>query len=102
MLRAANNCCVRCRVQNRTLIFLSTGEVSHILYLHCAHLWESQKLDPAAPLMALCPTCHYFYDKPRSSDTVEGAEDWEFIGFVAQEFIEQNAKWLAEHGEVHE
>lgn len=95
VLRAANNCCIRCGVQNRTLIFLPNGD-PHIIYLHCAHVFENQREDPTAPLIALCPSCHWHYDHPRSRETPEGQEDWAFIGLVAQRFIEQNAKWLAE------
>ncbi len=62
------NKCVRCHVQDRTLILDGNGQPRYILYLHAAHL---SYLDPwyykVKPIdgqrtRAMCPSCHKRYD----------------------------------------
>jgi hypothetical protein len=49
-------------------------------------MFADNKHNPDAELLALCPSCHWHYDHPQT------AEDWFFIGTVAQKFIEEGSK----------
>ena len=70
---------------NRTITFNSNFEW-YIVYLHAAHIFEDQKQDPAAPLIALCPSCHCKFYHPKTES------DFFFIGRVMQQFIEEGAR----------
>jgi hypothetical protein len=86
-----NHQCLRCGVCNRSIAYNSDGEI-YVIFLHNAHVFPDQKDLEDAPTILLCPRCHWFYDKPRSRQTPEGREDWRFIGYVAQLFIEISAR----------
>ncbi len=81
---------------NRSFAFNREGEI-YIIYLHVAHVFDD-KMNPDAPLIALCPKCHWFFDHPRG-DTPEGRADWAFIGSVVRqtvgEILEQEEVWTA-------
>lgn len=81
-IEQANRFCVRCETPHRSFAFTSDNEV-YIVYLHAAHVFADDKQNPNAPLIALCPTCHWHYDHPQTED------DWAFVGTVYQWFIEQ-------------
>src|SRR5436853_376302 len=85
-LRLANDACLRCAVTNRTIAYNEAGPF--VIYLHAAHVFADQKDDPDAPLIALCPRCHWHYDHPQSP------EDWFFIGHVARMFLEEHSHLL--------
>src|SRR5260370_36074772 len=67
----------RCEIPHRSFAFNSENEV-YILFLHAAHVFADDKTNPNAPLIALCPKCHWSYDHPKTPD------DWAFIGLVYQ------------------
>jgi hypothetical protein len=89
-IKDGGGCCLRCGVRHRSFAFNAEGEI-YILYLHAAHVFKNEKVDPNALLIPLCPRCHYYYDHPRG-DTPEGIADWSFIGLVAKMFIEKEAR----------
>src|SRR5260370_48230 len=89
-LLKAKETCLRCGRRNRSFAFNAEDEV-YIVYNHAAHVFANEKKNPNAPLICLCPTCHYYYDHPRG-DTPEGIADWEFIGLVAKRCIEEDAR----------
>jgi hypothetical protein len=97
VLAQFNHKCLRCGVRNRSFAFNRDGEI-YVLFLHICHVFEEDKQVPDAPLIPLCPKCHWFFDHPRG-DTPEGRADWAFIGAVVaqtvDEPIEQEEVWTA-------
>lgn len=87
-LKKAGNVCQRCGIANRSITFSMDFEW-YICYLHAAHVFTDQKEDPDAPLIALCPSCHWKFDHPSTES------DFFFLGRVVQEFIEASAQEAA-------
>jgi hypothetical protein len=81
---------MRCGIYNRTIAINSEGDI-YIVYLHVAHVFRHEKMEPDCYIIPLCPTCHWFFDHPRG-DNPQGCADWYFIGTVARHFIEKESR----------
>lgn len=60
-----------------------------VIHLHAAHVFENERMCEDAPLIALCPTCHWKFDHPKTES------DFFFIGLVYQQFIEEGSKHVS-------
>lgn len=81
--------CLRCGLQDRE-IYYHNGRIT-MCFLHIAHVFKGEEMREDAYLIPLCPTCHWFFDHPRSIPP-NSIDDWMFIGSVARYFIEKESR----------
>ncbi len=90
---------MRCGIRNRSIAYNRDGDI-YIVYLHIAHVFRNEKMCEDAYLITLCPTCHWYFDHPRTKPP-ESLTDWAFIGEVARHFIEKDSQ-TTEQEEVND